>query len=271
VGASRRAPERRERELGSAAEPLEQRGRAERFRCPTCGAWNKATAQWCGQCLARFDSGADDAVSSRGPGREPSYRAVASTPPEAPSRPEMPRGARPRAESAAPPSAAGAAAFHATEAGIAWTCRLCGHDNELERRACAVCDSLLAETLRPKEPPGPARDPGKAALMSLLWPGAGHAYSGQWGQAIARAVTSVWVVAVGLATAAQGGPGSPAALVFGLASFLLWLVCAHDAYRVAARESGAVLLTERAFVFVVLGLVVLSVGTVLMTAARAGA
>jgi len=55
---------------------------------------------------------------------------------------------------------------------------------------------------------GPRRaehDPGTAAVWSLLLLGAGHAYSGLWGQAIARGVVSLWEIAIVMFSAWQVG------------------------------------------------------------------
>jgi hypothetical protein len=157
-------------------------------------------------------------------------------------------------------------AFQVVDGAITWTCRVCGSDNGLELVSCAVCGAPLAATLRPPESPGPRRDPGTTAMMSLFFPGAGHAYVGLWGPAIARAVTATWVLSVALLSALQGGLGSPAAMVFGLVSFGLWIVCCHDAYREAAGERGAVILGDRYLIYLVLALLVLSFATVFLTA-----
>jgi hypothetical protein len=101
----------------------------------------------------------------------------------------------------------------------------------------------------------------------LLCPGAGHAYLGLWGQAIARAVVSVWVGLVVLFAALQGGPGAlPTILAFGAAAFCLWAVAAHDAYREAREESDATVLKSKHFLFLVLGLLGMQVGLMVVTA-----
>ena len=157
-----------------------------------------------------------------------------------------------------------------TSDGITWTCGTCDSVNPFELRICAVCGATMAETLREPEGARPERDPGKAALLSLFLPGAGHAYLGLWGQAVARAVTSLWVMFVMLATGLEHGLAAPTPLVFALASFGLWAAAAHDAYREAQGQPAAVLLKGRVFFYVVLGLIGLSVAMVLVTALGVG-
>ena len=148
--------------------------------------------------------------------------------------------------------------FEVTEEGVRWVCVTCGTPNNLEATECAVCGMAFAEILRPK-PARPEGDPGKAALYSLLFPGAGHGYLRMWGQAIARAVLSVWVLLVTLVGILdQDVPGSLAmATIFGVAALALWVITAHDAFQEASHDESKVLLRGRRFLYVVLGLMAL--------------
>ena len=150
--------------------------------------------------------------------------------------------------------------------GITWKCAVCDSVNPLDLKHCSVCGAALAATLREPEPQPIARDPGKVTLLSLLLPGAGHAYLGLWGQAIARAVTSIWVLFVLLATGVQQGLSAPMPIFFALASFALWAATAHDAFREAVGDPRSVLLRGRTFLYVVMGLIALSVVMVFVTA-----
>lgn len=145
-----------------------------------------------------------------------------------------------------------------TEAGVRWRCARCENENPIELLACAVCGASFAATVDPPRQ-RPARDPNSVALYSLFWPGAGHAYLGMWGQAVARGVLSAWVIAVALIAGIQGStPGSRAmAGLFALAALGLWILAAHDAYREAQGDPASVVLKGRLFVYVVLGLLVL--------------
>lgn len=139
---------------------------------------------------------------------------------------------------------------------ISWTCSFCDQENPLDASLCSVCGATFARVVRDPEPERPARDPNTTALYSLFFPGAGHAYLGLWGQAVARSVLSLWVlvVAVVSALAGTGGGAVLVAVTFTLAAFVLWLVSAHDAYREASGEGRLVLLRGRGFLFVTMGL-----------------
>lgn len=119
---------------------------------------------------------------------------------------------------------------------------------------------------------GPERDPGTAAMLSLFMPGAGHGYLGLWGQAVSRAILGLWVSGIVLLAGLQDGAGSGLiAIVFGAASFGLWIVTAHDAYREASHDPGAVILKGRTFLFTVLGLLLMLLGMLVVSGLRASA
>lgn len=166
--------------------------------------------------------------------------------------------AAPAAPVGSPGTAPNEAGIRATGGGLVWACARCGADNPLAAMVCSVCDAPFADLFREAEPARPARDAGKAALMSLFMPGAGHAYLGLWGEGIARAVLSTLAGSAFFAGAIGGG-GAQRLLVaglFALVSAALWGVTAHDAYREAQGQTGSVILRGRAFLWVVVGLLV---------------
>ena len=132
-----------------------------------------------------------------------------------------------------------------------WTCRLCETPNDLEADSCAACGSSFADTMRPPESPITG-DPNQAALYSLFFPGAGHAYLGLWGSAIARGVLSAWVLLVTavLLFGADGGSSKVFGVVFALVSSVLWLAAAHDAFREASNQPALALLRGRRYLYV---------------------
>lgn len=268
----------------------EGEGPGQKIRCPACGARNAAGAEWCGQCLTRF---------VQTPPPPPPPPAPAAGPAATPPSPEVdpvavsPSGVEDFTGSleellerlggtadqpGRPGEGAGEArvlsqrgAFTATDAGVLWTCAGCGTKNPLEAESCSVCGVTLAEMVRPPGKERPQRDPGTVALISLFFPGAGHAYAGMWGEFFARAVLQVWVVGVALLAASQGGTNL-VSVVFGLAAFALWVVAAHDAYREATDDRRAVLLKGRTYMWLVLALlVVLILGIVVSTLGAAPA
>jgi hypothetical protein len=158
-----------------------------------------------------------------------------------------------------PPEAVGTerGAFKVTPEGIVWTCKSCDTENPIALQACSVCGTQFANTLRDEKTERVERDPGTVAMFSLFMPGAGHAYMGMWGQAIARGILQIWVLFTTLMGALQKGGSSVIVMVFGMASVALWVLAAHDAYREATHEPKAVILKGRAFMYVVLGLLML--------------
>ena len=95
------------------------------------------------------------------------------------------------------------------------------------------------------------------AMYSLFFPGAGHWYLGLKGAAIARGVLSSWVVFVAIAAGVAGSVLM--ASLFGLTAFILWAVAAHDAYREATNQPGAVILKGKMFVYLVIALLLLMI------------
>lgn len=224
----------------------------DKVRCRHCGGLNPLDARWCGQCLERFDA----------PAPPPPPEAAPEAPAEGPG-----PGAPPQ------PAATGAitpgiqkGSFRSTEEGILWTCSACEAENPLMEPACRVCGTAFAETMKPPPKRNTGRDPGTVALVSLFFPGAGHAYLGLWPQAVARAVVSIWVglMASFFAVGAKGG-SMAFGVMFAMIAFSLWIVAAHDAYREASDEPKQVLLHGRRFTFLVLGLLVLLLSSMFLT------
>ena len=222
-------------------------------RCANCGASNPESAEWCSLCLERFD--APDAT--RDPELQPAPDVAPSGPVIVPTEGETaPTTQAATATSTAPRTQSDA--FQVTEEGIKWVCQTCGTSNDIDVLACGVCGSTFADHVRPKVE-RPPRDPAKAALFSLFFPGAGHAYVGMWGQAVARAVLSLWVLLVAIVGLLDKDvPGSLAmAAIFGIVALALWAIAAHDAFREATNDTARVLLRGRRFLYVVLALMAL--------------
>lgn len=262
--------------------PPDAAGSHETWACSECGARNRATAEWCGQCFSRpphdepAEASGDEAAAEAAPrpsnptpaSLEEALLQLAKNRSGSPAT-EPPAGAVSGAQGP-PETPVQRGAFTVAGDGITWTCRGCDATNDLSASGCAVCGTPFAEVLKDPAPEPPARDPGTAALISLFFPGAGHAYLGHWGQAIARGAVSAWVGLVVLFAALQGGPGAmPTLLAFGVAAFCLWAVSAHDSYRAAAGEDSAALLKNKHFLFLVLGLLGMQIGLLFLGALTA--
>jgi hypothetical protein len=243
---------------------------AETIRCPFCGGLNPAGAQWCGQCLKPFPK--DEPVVEAPPppaeavpdATEPAVEQVVDVA-------ATPAGAAAAVTTAQPGPGGEPRAFSVSAEGITWTCPTCETPNPIESDVCSVCGTTFAQMVHP-EPERPERDPNTAALISLFYPGAGHAFLGMWSEAIARAVVSTWAVAVALIAAFAGeqASGRLITIMFGLVAFALWAVSAHDAYRSARHEKQQVILKGRGFLYLVLGLLGLLLLIVVGSALNAG-
>ncbi|MDQ5816446.1 MAG: hypothetical protein M3516_09170 [Actinomycetota bacterium] len=272
------------------------------MRCPHCGGLNPRDAEWCGQCLTSFVAQpvtAGQAAPASAPPR-PAYvpgagnpappvhlpgAANGNAPVPAPENgaPRVPGADHPRHDRVVGTSAVSSnghgrgtatdtlpKSFKVTDSGISWACRMCETENPLAVSTCSVCGSTFAQTLKEPEEKVIKRDPGTVTLISMFLPGAGHAYLGLWPQAIARAVISFLVVAVTvLAAVAPGSQSKALAGVFFMVSFGWWAVTAHDAYREATHRHYAVILKDRSFLFVVLGILLLLTAMVVVTLAGA--
>jgi hypothetical protein len=215
-------------------------------RCPFCGALNPVEADWCGQCLARFtEPGVEYGTADEGTGDDDEEEDEEGEPP----------GSRVTVVRAAPGSTLERGAFRVTDEGIHWVCPQCETVNSIDDDLCIACQTPFAQTLR-VPPERPTRDPGTAALFSLFFPGAGHAYLGLWGQAATRAILSTWALLVAIFSMFEGtGAGSVLlAVMFIVCALALWVVAAHDAYREASLQEERVLLQGRRFLWVVIGL-----------------
>ena len=241
-------------------------------RCKHCGGLNAADAAWCGQCLTRFAAPPPPPPVSRPPEVEASSQPPIPQPGGRPASLEEAVMAVARSRRANRLTASvRRGAFTVAGEQITWDCKRCGSSNDLEQMICSTCGAPFADTVKDETgPQRPARDPAKAALLSLLLPGAGHAYVGVWGQAIARAIISSWVVLVALFAALAKGPASVGIVVsFGLASLGLWAVSAYDAYQEASQQPGAAILRGRHFLYLTLGLLSLLVVLVFFGALKA--
>lgn len=168
-------------------------------------------------------------------------------------------------------SGPGGVVFSVAQGGdVSWACSKCATTNSLDTDACTACGTSFVATMKPPDRQGPERDPGTAAMLSLFMPGAGHGYLGMWGQAVARGVLGLWVSGIVLIAGLQDGAGSGLiAIVFGVASFGLWAVTAHDAHREASHNPGAVILKGRAFLYTVLGLLAMLLCMLVISGLRA--
>lgn len=197
---------------------------AQERRCPSCQALVAADATWCGQCFASL---------------------VEPTLPE-----EQAPAHSPAPAKGAAPGAGRAEAY--------WPCGVCGARNPIEAETCATCGTPFAQVMR-ETPTARTVDPKDAVTASLLFPGLGHRKVGHGMDGLARGI--LFGLSFGMALLVGiSGTGSPALFMV----FVLFLVTALAVYAFSAYEAshlakgGDVLISSRALLWVLVGLVMLS-------------
>jgi hypothetical protein len=194
-------------------------------RCPSCGGLVGEEAEWCGQCLA------------------PLERARTGGP--------APRSSAPGGVPGAPIRVEGDRA--------SWACPACGTQNPLEANACSSCGTPFSHLFERPGQGGPTVAPHRAAALSLLFPGIGHAAAGRVAEGVARGVVFLYTLGTGLAILLLGGGSGillPITAMSLAASAGLYALSAMDARRVAAGEPQ--LLSTRMLLYAGVGMMLLT-------------
>jgi hypothetical protein len=166
----------------------------------------------------------------------------------------------------------GGGPVHRTAQGLVWTCPRCDLVNPIETRICTRCGARF-ESLFVRPDQGPARaDPGRAARLSLLFPGAGHIAIGRTADGVARAVVFGWIALTVLAMLVmrggfRPGPLLPVMLLYLASAAAVYGFTAVDARRAAEGEPP--LLTSRILLYGVGALILLTVGIMFLLGVRA--
>jgi hypothetical protein len=240
-------------------------------RCPDCGALVAIDADWCGQCYASLKepeapTNGTPSETALGPsivaaaptelGEEVSQIAAATEPQETEPSETQPQEAGPEG------------------AGPTWKCPVCERPNTMDLNICPACGTPFGRLFQEPEKPSeiPAKD---AAAWSILLPGVGHLKAGRTMDGVARLVLLAWTVGtlavLLVARFGKGGLGPTASLVylFLIATALLYVESAVDAYRVAGGDPP--LVSPRVLMWAVVILVLLSIllgSLVVLPAAR---
>lgn len=165
-------------------------------------------------------------------------------------------------------------------------CPSCGASNPAGALWCGQCHRRFGEAPGPGEPftavpvhsgnggrRRSARSPAGALLLSVLLPGAGHAYAGQVPEGAARGALYVWTT--GMAIVLLGRAGAPGAGVvrtvggiFAVAAALTWGVSLAEVRRIA-RGDRRPIVPARALTWASLALtLLLFVGLTVSVASR---
>jgi ribosomal protein L40E len=238
---------------------------SEERRCPNCGGLVGVDAEWCTQCFTRLDQGQ---VTVPGEQQTPEGQAVEGS--DVPAPPITAPGApvrRPRA--AAAPAAGGTPSIvRAKGEEIVWDCTECGTENPIDAKLCSACGTPFGAALhQPEELPDV--DPGRAATVSLFFPGAGHYIAGRKGEAFARGVIFTFSIVMGIASFGAVRSGSRGAnfllmVISLLAAAGLYITSTADAGRAARGEKQ--LLSMRALLYLAVGLIFTAVALLTFSA-----
>src|SRR5918996_1131156 len=187
-------------------------------RCPNCGGLVGEDAEWCGQCFARLDRdaseapGAPEAARRADPsGQLPQVGRPAAAPSRAQEAVEATEASSSR-QATAEPGGEGSGPLRRTAQGLMWSCPRCDLDNPIEVRICSRCGARFESLFAPPDE-RPKIDPGRAARLSLLFPGAGHIAAGRTADGVARAVVFGWIALTLLAILIMRGGFRPGPLL----------------------------------------------------------
>ncbi len=221
------------------------------MRCPACAATNPDSAAWCGQCY----------TSLRPPADERTAPAEERAPAAAPATPQAPR----------PPVGVGTTdtlttpGFRRRGDELEWACPTCGTYSSIDVLTCDVCGTGFAERFGA---PAPAAAPNwqTATALSAVAPGAGHLAVGRYGSGFARLLLFTgWLLGGTLLAGAGGGRPLLSAGPLLLGALVVWAASLVDLQR--ARRGEAELLTGRPLLWLVVGVVVLTMLGIFATVA----
>lgn len=206
------------------------------MRCPACGATNPDEAQWCGQCLRRFDRSPADVPAADGAARSPAQAAAAPTP------------------------GTTSEGFRRQGDELQWACPSCGQFNDIDDLHCVVCGTAFTERFRAAQEPEPPRNWTAALALSAVAPGAGHMAVGRYGSGAARLILFLTWMAGALLLGVDGGAGAMLAVApLLLGAVVVWAGTLVDLQRLSQAQEEF-LVGRRLLVLVIAVLVLLGVG-----------
>lgn len=151
-----------------------------------------------------------------------------------------------------------------------WPCPVCGARNPIELDACARCGTPFAALMR-EAPEAHAVEPKEALAWSLIFPGLGHRAAGRPLDGLARGVLFGMSFAMALLMGLAGVRSGPTFAIFALflvTALVVYAGSAFEAYRIAQGED--VLIGSRALLWVLVGLILLSVVMLALAVVSAG-
>jgi ribosomal protein L40E len=215
--------------------------------CPECSAYNPEQATFCSLCHTNFAARA-------------AVELEATLPPDA-----------------GPPTPGASATaqhgrFRKTDEGFDWRCERCQQWSPLQDATCRVCAEPFQEAFA-EQKPQPIPDASDAMVLALtaLLPGLGHIATGRTGIGVSRLMLYV-VFALGAALlqsqAAQTTASALAVIPLALGALVVWLSTMLDARNVTVGSERTVL-PSRAYLWLLVGVFVLTLGSAMPAVLRA--
>lgn len=232
-------------------------------RCPKCGGLVGADAEWCTQCFARLDQGKATSEPEQAPVEE-----SAPAPPAPGDGPGVP------AEQPKPPQAVQSklegAPVRVSGDTFVWDCPQCDTENPIEARVCTACGTRFGQMF--DEPEVHDVDPGRAAMFSLFFPGAGHFVAGKRSEGFARGIIFAFAIVMGIASigpvrADSGGTYLLLMVVSLAAAAGLYVTSTADAGRAARGEEQ--ILSMRVLLYSAVGLIFFAIVMLTFAATQA--
>lgn len=192
------------------------------MRCPTCGARNADSAEWCTQCYESLRVPEEPPVA-------PEPDAALPTPVTSPD--EAARPDEPGETSPDDADVRTAGQFRRVGDRFEWVCRICGTWNEVGVLRCVTCNTGFGHSVAPTEPePLPLEQP-VALVASAVLPGLGHLLNGQTATGLVRVMLFLlWAVGAWLIGSEAVAAGQSALPMFPLliGAALMWVVSLYD-------------------------------------------
>ena len=201
----------------------------ESIQCPSCRASNPPEASWCSLCFTPFGSDEPDgdqvatATVPEPARREGDLAAPISPPPPPPAEGEQLAFLEPGNETKT------------------WSCRFCETRVPVGQVQCPTCQQTIYDSFG-GQPPEVDLDPVEALRRSML-PGGGHFALQQGITATTILALTVISIGMGLYLLISGVFAYGALLI--VIGLTLWLLAAHDAFRMASGHPEEVLLRPR--------------------------
>ncbi|MGH2690881.1 MAG: hypothetical protein ACRDHM_00060 [Actinomycetota bacterium] len=238
-------------------------------RCPNCGGLVGADAEWCTQCFARLTEPEAAGTEQEAAETEQEIAAPAATEGVG-LEGEATGGGPPEFVHLGPQTGIGAG-LHAKGESIVWDCAMCGTENPIDAATCSACGTRFGQIFEEPEEK-PSVDPGRAAMFSLFFPGAGHFVAGRRGEGFARAVVFAFALMLGIfsigpARAGSGGPYMLMMVVSLAFAAGVYVTSTADAGREARGEKP--ILSMRMLLYGAVGLMFAAIAILTMTATSA--